>query len=90
MLFRSHFVHHASPTVAWYKLPRLFRDRRDEWVRMNNGYVFPNYLAMLKSYAFRAKEPVIHPVLRSTQECAGAGEWHAKRMAAKASATPAE
>jgi fatty acid desaturase len=84
-----HFVHHASPTVAWYKLPKLFRDRRDEWVRMNNGYVFPNYFAMLKAYAFKAKEPVIHPVLRSTQECGGAGEWHARRTAPK-SATPAE
>lgn len=67
-----HFVHHASPTVAWYKLPKLFREKRDEWVHMNNGYVFPNYLAMLKAYAFKPKEPVVHPVLRSTSECAGA------------------
>jgi fatty acid desaturase len=63
-----HFVHHKSPAVAWYKLPGLFRERRDEWVRMNNGYVFPNYFALLKSYAFRAKEPVVHPVLRRTPE----------------------
>lgn len=63
-----HFVHHKSPTVAWYQLPKLFRERRAEWVRMNNGYVFPNYLALLKSYAFRAKEPVVHPVLRRTPE----------------------
>ena len=34
-----HFVHHRNPTVAWYRLPKMFRDRRDEWVRMNNGYV---------------------------------------------------
>ena len=32
-----HFVHHKTPTVAWYRLPKLFRDRRDEWLRMNNG-----------------------------------------------------
>jgi fatty acid desaturase len=63
-----HFVHHKSPTVAWYRLPGLFRERRDEWVRMNNGYVFANYFALLKSYAFRAKEPVVHPVLRRTPE----------------------
>ena len=63
-----HFVHHKSPTVAWYKLPKLFRERRDEWVRMNNGYVFPNYFALLKSFAFRAKEPVVHPVLRRSPE----------------------
>ena len=63
-----HFVHHKSPTVAWYRLPKLFRDRRDEWVRMNNGYVFPNYFALLKAYAFKAKEPVVHPVLRRAPE----------------------
>ncbi|MET0941390.1 MAG: fatty acid desaturase [Mesorhizobium sp.] len=63
-----HFVHHKNPTVAWYRLPRLFRERRDEWVRMNNGYVFPNYFALLRSFAFRAKEPVVHPALRRAPE----------------------
>jgi fatty acid desaturase len=63
-----HFVHHRSPTVAWYKLPKLFRDRREEWVRMNNGYVVPSYFALLKEYAFRAKEPVVHPALRRVPE----------------------
>ena len=56
-----HFVHHKSPTVAWYRLPKLFRDRRDEWLRMNNGYAYPNYFALLKAYAFKAKEPIVHP-----------------------------
>ena len=59
-----HLVHHKAPTVAWYRLPKLFHDRRDEWLAMNKGYVFPNYLALMRSYAFKAKEPVVHPVLR--------------------------
>lgn len=63
-----HFVHHKNPTVAWYRLPTLFRDRRDEWVAMNNGYVFPNYLALISRFAFRAKEPVVHPALRRAPE----------------------
>ena len=63
-----HFVHHKSPTVAWYRLPKLFRDRRDEWLRMNNGYAYPNYFALLKAHAFRAKEPIVHPVLRRAPE----------------------
>jgi fatty acid desaturase len=86
-----HFVHHSSPTVAWYQLPKLFKERRDEWIRMNQGYVFPNYLAMFKAYAFKAKEPVVHPMLRNTPECGGAAIWHAKRAAEKsASQVPAE
>ena len=63
-----HLVHHKNPTVAWYKLPEMFRARRDEWLAMNHDYVFPNYLALLKSYGFRAKEPVVHPALRRAPE----------------------
>ncbi len=63
-----HLVHHKSPNVAWYRLPKLFRDRREHWISMNNGYVFPGYFALLKAYAFRSKEPVVHPVLRRVPE----------------------
>jgi fatty acid desaturase len=63
-----HLVHHKLPTVAWYELPAHFRARRAEWSAMNGGYVYPNYLALLKSYAFRPKEPVAHPVLRQAPE----------------------
>lgn len=59
-----HFVHHKLPTAAWYTLPSLYRARRAEWQRMNEGYVFANYLAVFRAFAFRAKEPVVHPVLR--------------------------
>ncbi|KQU76156.1 fatty acid desaturase [Aminobacter sp. DSM 101952] len=63
-----HFVHHKSPTVAWYKLPELFRTRREEWLKMNKGYAYPNYLSLIRAYAFRAKEPVVHPSLRRAPE----------------------
>jgi fatty acid desaturase len=63
-----HLVHHKSPTVAWYKLPKLFQDRREQWIAMNNGYVFPGYFALLKAFAFKAKEPVVHPALRRVPE----------------------
>jgi fatty acid desaturase len=63
-----HLVHHKMPAVAWYKLPRLFRERRAEWATMNGGYVFPNYLALLRQFAFRSKEPVVHPALRRSPE----------------------
>ena len=63
-----HLVHHKNPTVAWYRLPALFRARRDDWLRMNDGYVFPNYSALLRAFAFHAKEPVVHPVLRRAPE----------------------
>ena len=67
-----HLVHHKMPQVAWYKLPALFRARREEWLAMNDGYSFPGYLALLRAYAFKAKEPVVHPVLRRAPEPARA------------------
>lgn len=63
-----HLVHHKLPTVPWYRLPQIFRERRAEWVAMNGGYVFPSYRALFRDYAFRAKEPVAHPVLRRVPE----------------------
>jgi fatty acid desaturase len=63
-----HLVHHKCPTVAWYRLPQLFHERRNEWVAMNNGYVFSGYLGLLREFAFRPKEPVVHPALRRSPE----------------------
>lgn len=63
-----HLVHHKNPTVAWYELPAMFRARRDEWLALNRGYVFPSYFALLKNYAFKPKEPVVHPALRRAPE----------------------
>lgn len=63
-----HLVHHKNPTVAWYRLPRLFRERRAEWSAMNGGYVYPNYWSLFRTFAFRTKEPVVHPFLRRMPE----------------------
>ena len=70
-----HLVHHKYPALAWYKLPALFAASRDEWGAMNGGYVFPNYRALAVKYLLRAKEPVVHPVLRRTPECGGAAAY---------------
>ncbi|WP_162707058.1 fatty acid desaturase [Phyllobacterium sp. A18/5-2] len=59
-----HFVHHKRPTAPWYDLPQLYREQREEWQRMNGGYVFRNYFEILRAYAFRKKQEVVHPVLR--------------------------
>ena len=58
-----HIVHHKTPSAPWYALPRLYRERREEWQSMNGGYVFPNYLALWRRWGLWAKEPVVHPVL---------------------------
>lgn len=59
-----HLVHHKLPSAPWYRLPKLFSERRAEWLALNKGYVFPNYLALMRAHMFKPKEPVAHPKLR--------------------------
>jgi fatty acid desaturase len=59
-----HLVHHKCPAAPWYELPRLYAGERERWRAMNGGYVFGNYCEILRAFAFRRKEPVVHPVLR--------------------------
>lgn len=35
---------------------------------MNDGYVFSNYFEVFRAFAFKAKEPVAHPVLRRDEQ----------------------
>lgn len=60
-----HIVHHSHPRAPWYTLPKLYHDARDEWQARNQGYVFKSYLQMAKSFLFKVKEPVPHPLVRN-------------------------
>ena len=62
-----HLVHHKNPTTPWYGLPRLFAERRAEWIAMNEGYVFNGYLELFRAYGLTRKEPNVHPMLRRGQ-----------------------
>ena len=63
-----HAVHHAYPNVAWYDLPRLFRNNRQRLLAMNQGYYFSSYFEIWRRFAFRAKEPVVYPLTDPDRE----------------------
>ncbi len=77
-----HVVHHRYPTVPWYKLPKLYAERRAEFHALNHGYVFPNYRALFRSYALKPKEPVPHPAWRLEPEQPGTPGGDARPRAA--------
>lgn len=61
-----HSVHHAYPSLAWYRLPGFFRQNRDRFLRMNGGYRFATYGSVFRLFAFRTKEPVEYPLEHRT------------------------
>lgn len=59
-----HSVHHAYPSIAWYRLPGFFDKNRDRFMRMNGGYYFRSYTEIFRRYAWKPKEPVAWPLDR--------------------------
>ncbi|MEM8596502.1 MAG: fatty acid desaturase [Pseudomonadota bacterium] len=58
-----HALHHAQPRVAWYRLPALYRVRREALLRDNGGYSYPSYWAVFAAHLWQAKDPVPHPLM---------------------------
>ncbi|WP_299483333.1 fatty acid desaturase [uncultured Roseibium sp.] len=63
-----HVVHHAHPRAAWYELPAMYQAAKSDWQRRNAGYVFKSYVHLARSYLFRVKEPVAHPIRRRSHD----------------------
>lgn len=57
-----HAVHHHHPRVAWYRLPGLYQERRDAFLRGNHGYRYRSYGEIFKRFFWRTKDPVPHPL----------------------------
>ncbi|WP_435702537.1 fatty acid desaturase [Yoonia sp.] len=59
-----HVVHHMHPRVAWYRLPALYRSRKDHYLRRNGGYFYHSYREVIARHFLRAKDSVAHPLWR--------------------------
>jgi fatty acid desaturase len=57
-----HVLHHAQPTLPWYRLPVVYRERRAELLDQNGGFLLAGYGEVLRRYALRRKDSPIHPV----------------------------
>ncbi|MFG5382594.1 fatty acid desaturase [Yoonia sp. R2-816] len=56
-----HIVHHASPRTPWYDLPKLYTERRQQYLTANENTLFLGYSDIAKRFAFAVKQPVEHP-----------------------------
>lgn len=62
-----HVVHHMHPSVAWHRLPALYRSQKDRFQRRNDGYTYRSYAEIFGLYFWRSKDPVAHPLWRRGQ-----------------------
>lgn len=55
-----HAVHHAHPTLPWYRLPAAYAQDQRGYHQRNQGFVLPGYGWLLRQHAWR---PIDSPVL---------------------------
>lgn len=56
-----HVVHHRWPGVPWYRLPALYRERRDWYVARNGGLVYRGYGDVARRFLLRPHDLPVHP-----------------------------
>ncbi|MEP2784543.1 MAG: fatty acid desaturase [Pseudoruegeria sp.] len=59
-----HIVHHMHPNVPWYNLPKLYANNRDRFLSANEGYRYKSYAEIVARYFLKAKDPVVHPLIK--------------------------
>jgi len=59
-----HVLHHTHPREPWYKLPGLFRQNPDRYLKQNDGYFYRSYAQVFAKHFLRRKDPVPHPLWR--------------------------
>jgi fatty acid desaturase len=57
-----HYMHHETPSAAWYRLPARWRARRDEVLAANGNYHYSGYGEVIRRFAFSGREPVVWPL----------------------------
>ena len=57
-----HVVHHMHPKLPWYRLPAIYFNNRERYLRRNDGYRYDSYGQVFRRHLLRAKDPVPHPL----------------------------
>lgn len=56
-----HAVHHLAPGMPWYRLPAFYRRHRAEILRRNGDLRYRSYGAIVRLYAWRRHDDIVHP-----------------------------
>lgn len=56
-----HAAHHRAPGLPWFRLPGFYRENRAEILHANGGLLYFGYREILRRYAWRPHDVLIHP-----------------------------
>lgn len=58
-----HVVHHQTPRMPWYEIPRYYRENREQLLRDNGQFVYRGYLQLAWRYLLAPVFSPVHPTL---------------------------
>jgi fatty acid desaturase len=56
-----HLVHHRWPTLAWYEIPRRFREQRAALLAANGNFYYRGYAEIARRFLFAPVFAPVHP-----------------------------
>ncbi len=59
-----HAAHHARPRLAWYQLPRFYRNNREAFIGPEAGPFYKGYRDVFRRFLMRAHDQPVHPLGR--------------------------
>jgi fatty acid desaturase len=56
-----HLVHHDLPGLPWYYLPRVYTERREDWLQRSGQFLVRGYGQLFQRHGFRPIDSPRHP-----------------------------
>jgi fatty acid desaturase len=56
-----HLVHHDLPGLPWYYLPRVYQERREDWLQRSGQFLVAGYGELFRSHGLRPIDSPQHP-----------------------------
>lgn len=62
-----HAIHHNSPTMPWFRIPRHYRENGDAFREHNENLVFKGYSEVARRWLFSPVYVPVHPIRRASR-----------------------
>jgi fatty acid desaturase len=56
-----HLIHHDLPGLPWYYLPRVYEERREDWLRRSGHFLVAGYGELFRHHGLRPIDSPQHP-----------------------------